>query len=96
MIVTSSRTSFPKAWQEGRLHDAVVERLRDAVIIPQGLVVQVHQRALQLPDLGAAQRGQEKMKPVRPLPVRACFLRVFFTVIPGCVTERWACRTRSR
>lgn len=46
-----SHTSFPEAWQERRLHHTVIERLGDAVVIPQGLVVDVHQRALQLPDL---------------------------------------------
>lgn len=48
------RTSFPQARQEGRLHHAAVERLRDAVVIPQRLVVDVHQGALQLPDLSTA------------------------------------------
>lgn len=32
-------TSLPKAWQERRLHHAVIEGLSDAVVIPQGLVV---------------------------------------------------------
>lgn len=44
-------TSFPKAWEERRLYHTVVERLSDAVVIPQGLVVHVHQSALQFPDL---------------------------------------------
>lgn len=44
-------TSFPKARQEGWLHHAVIEGLSDAVVVPQGLIVDVHQGALQLPDL---------------------------------------------
>lgn len=48
-------TSFPEARQERRLHNTPIERLSNAVIIPEGLVVHVHQCALQFPDLNAAE-----------------------------------------
>ncbi len=51
-----SHTSFAEAWQERRLHHTVVERLGNAVIIPQGLVVNVLQSALQLPDLNTTDK----------------------------------------
>lgn len=44
-------TAFPEARQEGRFDDAVIEGLGHAVVIPQSLVVMVHESALKLSDL---------------------------------------------
>lgn len=54
-------TSFSQTWQERRLHHAVVEILSNAVIVPQGFVVHVHESTLQLPNLYTKHKADDTM-----------------------------------
>lgn len=80
-------TSLPKARQERGLHHAVIEGLSDAVVVPQGLVVQVHQGTLQLPDLRKQTRVVLLQMHVFPLRISDLGAKVVLGAVPGCGRE---------
>lgn len=92
----SSLSSAPKSRQEGRLNHAIVERLRETVVIGQNLVVCVHQGVLQFLDLNTAQSRHIK----NLFGLMFLSSHWFFLLLkkgpPVSVTEGWVCWTQSR